>query len=210
MYDLEEQEQIDALKSWWRQYGRLVVTAVVAAALAAGGTAGWRHYRQQQNEKASLVFAALEKAVRGNDIKQIKDLSGQLMDQYGSSAYAAMAALVAAKANVDAGDLKSAGNQLEWAAEHARDEETQAVARLRLAGVRLDEKKYDEGLKLLDQPHPASFAPLYADLKGDILVAQGKVAEAKAAYQVALEKLPTDGIYRAVVQVKLDSLGGGK
>jgi predicted negative regulator of RcsB-dependent stress response len=206
MYDLEEQEQIDALRTWWRQYGRLVMVGVVAAALAALGTAGWRYYRAKANEQASQVFAALEKAARGNDTKQVRDLAQQLMDQYGSTAYAAMGALIVAKASFEAGDLPAAGKQLEWAAEHARDDETKAVARLRLAAVRLDEKKYDEALKLLEQP-PEAFAALYADLTGDVLVAQGKAPEARAAYQSALDKLPAEGLFRAIVQVKLDGLG---
>jgi predicted negative regulator of RcsB-dependent stress response len=210
MYDLEEQEQIDALKAWWNQHGRLVTVAVVAAAIAALATAGWRYYRAQQSEQASQVYAALEKAARGNDAKQIHDLSSQLMEQFGSSAYAATAALIAAKASIDAGDLKNAGAELEWAVEHARDQETKAVARLRLAAVRLDEKRYDEALKLLEQQPPDSFLALYADMKGDVLVAQGKPAEAKAAYQSAIEKLPAEGLYRALVEVKLDGLSGAK
>jgi predicted negative regulator of RcsB-dependent stress response len=206
MYDLEEQEQIDALKTWWRQHGRLVIVGLVAAAIAATATAGWRYYRAKASEQASQVFAALEKAVRSNDAKQMRELAKQLMDQYGSTGYGAMGALVVAKASFEAGDLAAAGRELEWAAEHARDEETKALARLRLAGVRLDEKKYDDALKLLEQP-PESFVALYADLKGDVLAAQGKASEARAAYQNALDKLPADGLFRAIVQVKLDGLG---
>jgi predicted negative regulator of RcsB-dependent stress response len=74
----------------------------------------------------------------------------------------------------------------------------------------LDEKKYDEALKLLEQTHPESFAGMYADLRGDVLVAQGKAAEAKEAYKLALEKLPAQSTYRLVVQVKLDGLGGAQ
>jgi predicted negative regulator of RcsB-dependent stress response len=210
MYDLEEQEQIDALKAWWRQYGRLVAVAVVAAALAALGTTGWRYYRAQQNEQASQVFAELEKVARANDLKQVRELSTQLADHYGRTAYAALGALVVARAEFEAGDLKAAAASLEWAAEHARDDETRAVATLRLAGVRLDEKKYDEALKLLEQQPPEPFVSLYADLKGDVLAAQGKTADARNAYHRALEKLPADGIYRALVQAKLDGLGGPK
>jgi len=210
MYDLEEQEQIEALKAWWRQHGRLVVVAVVAAALAALGTTGWRYYRAQQNEQASQVFAEVEKAARGNNLKQVRELSTQLADQYGRTAYAALGALVAAKAEFEAGDLNAAAARLEWAAEHARDDETRAVATLRLAGVRLDQKKYDEALKLLEQQPPDPFLSLYADLKGDVLAAQGKTADARSAYQRALEKLPAEGLYRALVQAKLDGLGGVK
>lgn len=210
MYDLEEQEQLDALKAWWRQNGRLLIVAAVAAIVAAGAVSGWRYYQQTQAQRASQLYATLEKAVRSNDVKQVKELAAQLIDKYGASAYGPMAALAAAKVDFEAGDLSSAAARLQWASEEAREEETRAIARLRLAAVRLDEKKYDEALKLLEQKHPESFTGMYADLRGDILVAQGKAAEAKAAYKLALEKLPQQSNYRLLVQLKLDGLGGAQ
>ncbi len=208
MYDLEEQEQIDALKAWWRQNGRMVIAALVAAALAATAVTGWRYYKQQRAEQAAQLFATLEQAARGADVKRVKEVAAQLMDGFGNTTYGALAALVAAKTSFDAGDLKAAGSQLQWAVEHAKDDETAAVARLRLAGVRLDEKQYDDALRLLDAQHPEAFDGLYADLRGDVLFAQGKLPEAKAAYKLALQKLPPEGNYRYVVQAKLDGIGG--
>lgn len=210
MYDLEEQEQIDALKAWWRQNGRLLIVAAVAAIVAAGAVSAWRHYRDSQAAKASQLYATLEKAVRANDAKQVKEVATRLIDGYARTAYGPMAALAAAKADFEAGDLASAGRRLEWAAEHARDDEVRAIATLRLAGVRLDEKKYDEALKLLDGKHPDSFAGMYADLRGDALLALGKGAEAKAAYKLALEKLPPQSNFRLLIQLKLDALGDAK
>jgi predicted negative regulator of RcsB-dependent stress response len=210
MYDLEEQEQIDALKAWWRENARLVIVAALAAILAAAAVSGWRWYRDTQSTKAAALYAVLDKAMRANDTKQVKEVSAQLIDQYGGTAYGPMAALVAAKADFDAGDLASAAGRLTWAAEHGRDEGVRAVARLRLAGVRLDEKKYDEALKVLEGSHPESFAGMYADLRGDTLFAQGKTGDARAAYKLALEKLPAQSNYRLVVQAKLDGLGGGQ
>jgi predicted negative regulator of RcsB-dependent stress response len=210
MYDLEEQEQIDALKSWWKENGRLVVVAVFAALVAAAGVMGWRYWQGQQAAQASVLYAELEKAMSGNDHKQVQEVAARIMRDYARTAYGPMAALVAAKIDFDAGNLPSAGSRLAWALERARDQETAAAARLRLAGVRLDEKKYAEALQLLEQEHPESFDGLYADLRGDVLVAQGKMAEAKAAYRLALEKLPADATYRMVVQIKLDGLGGAQ
>ena len=210
MYDLEEQEQIDALKAWWKEHGNLVVTVLVAACLAAGATAGWRWYRSNQAEQAAQLYGALEKAQRANDTKGIRERAAQLMDRYGSTAYGPMAALMAAKANYDAGDATSAAAQLRWVVDNARDDDVAASARVRLAGVLLDQKKYDEALRVLDAKHADSFNGLFADRKGDIYTAQGKTAEARAAYKEALEKLPQQGTYRAIVQVKLDGLGGAK
>src|SRR5581483_2818970 len=208
MYDLEEQEQIDALKAWWRQNGRLVIVVVIAAVVGAGGVMGWKRYQADRNEQASQLFSSVEKALRAGDAKQVRDTAAQLMDKYGNTAYGAMAALAAAKVNFDAGDLKGAASQLQWAIEHSKDDETKAVARLRLAAVRLDERQYDDALRLLQEKHPEAFAGMYADLRGDVLMAQGKVTEAKAAYKEALDKLPAEGTYRLLVQAKIDAAGG--
>jgi len=210
MYDLEEQEQIDALKAWWRQNGRLVIAAVVAAALAAAAVTGWRTFQANKATEAAQLYASLEEAVRASDTGKTKELSAALMENYSGTAFGPMAALLSAKSNFEQGDLKSAAAQLEWALEHAKDEETAAVARLRLAAVRLDEKQYDEALRLLDAKHPPAFDGLYLDLRGDVMLAQGKTAEARAAYRDALAKLAEQGNYRLVVQAKLDALGGAQ
>jgi predicted negative regulator of RcsB-dependent stress response len=210
MYDLEEQEQIDALKAWWKAHGNLVVTVLVAACVAAAATTGWRWYRSNQAEQAAQLYAAMEKLQRANDTKGVREKAGQLMDRYGGTAYGPMAALMAAKVNYDAGDTASAAAQLKWVVDNASDEDVVATARVRLAGVLLDQKKYDEALSVLNAKHPESFNGLFADRKGDVYNAQGKTSEARAAYKEALEKLPQQGTYRAIVQVKLDGLGGAK
>ena len=210
MYDLEEQEQIDALKAWWRQNGRLVIAAVVAAALAAAAVTGWRTYQGNKAMEAARLYATLEEAVRASDTEKTKEVAAVLVERYGGTAFGPMAALLSAKSSFERGDLKSAGTQLEWALDRAKDEETGAVARLRLAAVRLDEKQYDEALRLLDAKHPPAFDGLYLDLRGDVMLAQGKTAEARAAYQDALAKLAEQGNYRLVVQAKLDALGGAQ
>jgi predicted negative regulator of RcsB-dependent stress response len=207
MYDLEEQEKIDELKAWWKQYGQMVIAVAVAACIGAGAAAGWQWYKRTQSEQASQLYGVLEKAMMANDLKQIRDVSAQLMDKFGGTAYGPMAALAGAKANFDAGDTAAAGVQLRWAIEHAKDEGIAATARLRLAGVLLDEKKYDDALNLLSAGHPEAYTGLFEDQKGDIYVAQGKTGDAKAAYKAALEKLPAQGTYRQIVQVKLDGLG---
>lgn len=207
MYDLEEQEKIDELKAWWKQYGQMVIAVALAACVGAAAAAGWQWYKRSQSEQASQLYGLLEKAVRANDLKQIRDVSGQLMDKFGATAYGPMAALAGAKANFDVGDAEGAAAQLRWAIEHAKDEGVAATARLRLAAVLLDEKKYDEALKLLGAGYPDAYAGLFEDQKGDIYVAQGKTGDAKAAYKAALDKLPAQGTYRQIVQVKLDGLG---
>jgi predicted negative regulator of RcsB-dependent stress response len=209
-FDLEEQEQIAELKQFWKQYGTLIVTLAVSALVAFAGMQGWRYYKQSQSEQASSLFTKFGEAMRKNDVKEIRALGKQVMDGFGSTAYGPTAALLLAKTNYENGDPAAAAQQLQWAIDKAKDAETAELARLRLASVRLDEKKYDEALKLLETKHSAAMETLYADLRGDVMLAQGKSAEARAAYKMAIEKSLPNSSYRSVVQIKLDALGGDK
>ncbi len=198
------------LKQFWKQYGTLIITLAFLALATFAGVKGWKYYQRGQSEQASVLFGKLEEAVRKNDVAQTGSLGAEIVDKYGSTAYGPMAALLLAKTSHDNGDAAAAATRLQWAIDKARDDETAALARLRLAGIRLDEKKYDEALALLDAKHAQAFAPLYADLRGDVLAAQGKPAEARAAYKLALEKSLPNSNYRNVVQIKLDALGPAK
>lgn len=207
-YDLEEQEQIDALKAWWKRNGNTVIIAATVFFATVAGVQGWRYYQNTQATKASMAYGILQSVLRSGDVKRIRDAAGQVMEQYPNTAYAPRAALVAAAVNHDAGDMQSATAQLQWAIERSKESEVRDMARLRLAGLLLDEKKFGEAQKLVDEQPGAAFAGLFADMKGDILLAQGKNDEAKAAYKTALEKAGEKGQYRQLIQMKLDALGG--
>ena len=207
VYDLEEQEQIDEIKAWWKQYGNLVILLATAAVLTVAGVRGWSYYQTRQGVEAGELYTQLQGAAGANDPKKVQDIAAVITDRYKRTGYAAFAALAAAKAAFDSGNSAGAKTQLQWVVDNARDAETRDIARLRLGAVLLDEKKYDEALKLAETAHVETFAALYADLKGDILVAQGKPQEARAAYQTALDKSESKSGYRALIQVKLDALG---
>ena len=209
-YDLEEQEQIAALKSWWGQYGTLVTFAIMACALAFAGVQGWRYYRHSQAAAAVTLYEQLDQAQRAGDHKKVRDIAARIIDDYKSTAYAPFAALSAAQASFSSGDLAGAKTQLQWVIDKGNQDELRDIARLRLAGVLLDEKKPDEALKLLETRPVESMTALYADRRGDILLTQGKRAEARSAYQQALDRSEAGSQYRAVIEAKLDSLGEAK
>lgn len=208
-YDLEEQEQLAKLKAFWSDYGTAIVAGVAALLIVIAGWRTWGWYQASQSAQAGAVYGELQKAVGAGDQKQVRDLTGTLLESYPRSIYAALAALVSAKVSFDAGDLKTARAQLQWVVDKAADPEVRAVARLRLATVLLDEKAYDEALKVLAaKPEPA-FEALFEEARGDVLQAQGKRAEAKAAYQAALAKRASgDAAGRELIQLKLDAFGG--
>ena len=206
-YDLEEQEQIDSLKTWWKMYGNLVTGLVMAGSLAVVGWQGWNWYQGGQSAQAAAIYGVLEQAASMGDAQKVKAASGELVEKFGRTAYASLGAMVAAKQSFDAGDLKTAKTQLAWVAENGKNE-ARNLARLRLAAVQLDEQAYDEALKQLDAAHAAAFDARFLELKGDVLTAQGKKAEARSAYKSALEKLvDKQSASRELLQQKLDSLG---
>ena len=206
-YDLQEQEQIEVLKDWWRKYGNLVTWAVVALVVGLSAIVAWRTYHGQQSSAAATLYSQLDTADKANEPKKVQDIAAALASSHAGTQYASMAALRAVKSFAAANDLANARQRLQWVVDKAKDEEMRDVARLRLAGVLLDDKNYDEALKLLDAKHTAAFDALYADLKGDIMAVQKRRAEARGAYQAALEKTDPRSNYRQLIQVKLDAMG---
>lgn len=206
-YDLDEQEQLASLKAWWNQYGNLVTWLLTIAFAGYAAWSGWNYYQRTQAVQAGQLYEELQKAVEAKDNAKVQRIAADMADKFSRAAYAQMAALAAAKSAFDANDLKAAKAQLQWVAEHGSDE-YKAIARIRLAGVLLDEKAYDEGLKVLSGDFPVPFAGAVADRKGDILVTQNKIEEARAAYKLALEKTDQKNPERQLIQIKLDAIGG--
>jgi predicted negative regulator of RcsB-dependent stress response len=205
-YDLEEQEQLAQFKAWWDKHGNLVLTVITALLLAVAAYNGWRWYERDQAGRAAAVYDQFLRAVETKDGAKVKELAGTLADQYGRSVYASMAALYAAKFDHDAGDLPAARARLQWVIDKSGHPEYVPIARLRLAGVQLDEKAYDEALRTLTGEVPAAQAAAFADRRGDVLIAQGKVDEARAAYKEALDQADAGHPLRRVIEFKLDAL----
>jgi predicted negative regulator of RcsB-dependent stress response len=206
-YDLEEQEQIANFKAFWNRFGNLITWVLI---LALGGYAAWNFWNSHQRTQAveaSGLYDELTNAVQAADHAKVQRISGDIENKFGNTAYGQMAALSAAKAAFDAGDLKTAKAQLQWAIDHGNDE-YKSVARLRLSGLLLDEKAYDGALAQLNGDFAPQFAAEVADRKGDVLAAQNKLAEARTAYQAALDKMEKNHPGRQIVQIKLDAIGG--
>ncbi|HEU4709202.1 MAG TPA: tetratricopeptide repeat protein [Methylophilaceae bacterium] len=205
-YDLEEQEELDALKAWWRANGNKVLAFLTVVFACFAAVQGWKYYQNKKSIEASNEYQQLIQT-DSKDLKAIQGISGQLIDKYPSTPYAGRAALIAAKANYKAKDAKSAKAQLEWAIKNAKEEQIEAIARLQLAAIQYDEKNYDAALQTLSAKHAEGFDGLFADLKGDVLAAQGKKDEARTAYKEALAKLDAQGKYRHYTEFKLEALG---
>jgi predicted negative regulator of RcsB-dependent stress response len=208
--DLQEQEQVEAIKSWWKDNGKWLLGVAVIGLVLFSGMQFWKKHQATQAAEASKLFAEVQKQTTTNDPKRVNDAVAALVARFGGSAYAPRAQLLAVQVNVQAKDMALAKTQLRWVVEHADETGLQDTARLKLASILLDEKQFDEALKQLNAAHPEAFTGLYADLKGDVLTAQGKLEEAKVAYKQALEKIDEKSMYRNLVQLKLDGLGDVK
>ncbi|MGZ3183461.1 MAG: YfgM family protein [Telluria sp.] len=206
-YDLEEQEQLANLKAFWNQYGNLISWILILALGTFAGYNFWNRWQASKAAEASVLYNTQLKAVAAKDKAKADRAAADLEKDYAHTAYGAMAALAAAKSDFEANDLKGAKVQLQWVIDHGNDE-MQSVARLRMSGVLLDEKNYDEALKVISSGVQPQFAGEVADRKGDLLVAQNKIAEARAAYQAALDAMDKKHPGRQLVQVKLDAIGG--
>ena len=207
--DLEEQEQLEELKAWWNRHGTLILGVVVAVLVAFVGWTAWKKYEVGEAARASVLYETLAKAAQAGDAKALRDAGGTLVESYPRTLYASMGALVAARFYFDRNDLKNAKAQLQWAIEHAPSDDFRDLARLRLGAVLLDEKAYDEALKLAEAPHGSAYDAQFAALKGDVLAAKSQPAEAKTAYMLALEKsAKEDAAFRESVRMRMEALGG--
>ncbi|MFP5419325.1 MAG: YfgM family protein [Gammaproteobacteria bacterium] len=207
-YDLDEQERLDELKAWWKRWGTPLMFGLALVIAAAAGWRYWQSHQVTQALEAATVYEKLTQSLAANDAKAARDAGSLLIDQYKRTAYAPRAALLLAKLNVAGKDMKSAQAQLEWAVANSKEPAVRDLARLRLAGVQLDQKQYDAALKTLSATRSDAFAPRFNDMKGDVLLAQGKRSEARAAFQAAYGGMKEDNPYRNIVELKLDSVGG--
>jgi predicted negative regulator of RcsB-dependent stress response len=219
-YDFEEQERLAELKAWWEDNRLYVIGALVAAVVAFVGYHVWGSWSASQAEDAALMFKPVAEAAKpapdpakpkdpAASAKAIGDVAQPLIAKHPGSFYASQAALIAAKAAFESGNLAEARKQLEWVMDKGVDEH-RGVARMRLAGVLLEDKKYDDALKVLDGNKDEGFVALAADLRGDIMLSQGRLDEARAAYKLAIDKASPRNPVRNIAETKLNALGGAQ
>jgi len=205
--DLEEQEQLDQLKHFWRQYGNAITWALIVVLAAFAGWNLYQYWQRNQAAQAAAMYDEVERIAMTGDAAKLDRALADMKDKFASTTYAQQAGLLAAKVYVETGKFDAAKAALLWVAEKSSDEGYQAIAHLRLAGVLLESKAYDEALKQLSGNFPADFTALAADRRGDIYQAQGKKTEAVAEYLKAYQGLDASSEYRRLVDVKLAALG---
>ena len=205
--DLEEQEQLDQLKAFWKRYGNLITWLMIAVLAAYAGWNGWNWWQRDQAEKSGAMFDQLDKAAQAGDAEQAGRVFADMKARYPRTAFTEQGGLMTAKVQLDKGQFDVALATLAWVGANAAETEYQTIAKLRAAGVLLDQKKYDDALKQLDGASAPDFAALVDDRRGDVLLAQGKKDEAKAAFAKAWQAMDANVGYRRLIDAKLTALG---
>lgn len=205
--DLEEQEQLEQLKAFWKRWGNLITWLITAVLAAFAAWQGWNWYQRDQAAKAGAMYEEFERALSAQDLDKAAVAAADLKARFAATGYAAQAGLQVAKLQLDKGKADDAKQSLAWVAEQGAEPPYHDLARLRLAGLQLDAKAYDDALKTLDAVKSPEFGALVADRRGDALLLQDKRDAAKAEYQKALAGLDKTQDYRRVVEAKLATLG---
>ena len=206
-FDLDEQEQLDALQQFWRSYGRIVMAVVLAVVVGFGSTKWWEYQNRTEAQSASATFNKLEAVQTVEDIDLISSLSEEIISEYGDTYYADLARLNLAKTEVDVGNSDEAIKLLRGVVDDSRDSSLVALARLRLAALYVMTEQFDLAMSALDGDADAAMSGLFADIRGDIYAAQDLHDEARGAYQEALSLLQEGNPWVDIVQIKIDSLG---
>jgi predicted negative regulator of RcsB-dependent stress response len=205
--DLEEQEQLDQLKHFWKQYGNLITWALIAVLGAVAAWNGYHAWQRNQSVQAAAMFDEVEKVVRSGDVQKAERAFSDMKDRFAKATYTQQAGLLVAKMTYEAGKVDAAKSTLNWLVENAADKGYASVARLRLSAILVEAKAYDEALKVLGTGVAQEFSALADDRRGDVYALLDKKAEAKAEYQKAFKAFDEQSEYRRLVVVKLNALG---
>lgn len=206
-YDLQEQESLGELKAWWEKWGNLVLSVITVICLAFAGYNGMKWWQRHQAQEASLAYSSLQTAIMQQaEPSSVQKIVDALIEDAGSTVYAPMGALSASRYLEAKGENAKAQELLHWVVSESDSPEYQTVARVRLAGFLLDDKKYEDAISLLDAAKPTERQiALLNDRLGDVYFAKGDVVNARRVWQEAL-KYPIDPALMGFVQLKLQAL----
>lgn len=205
--DLDEQEQLDQIKHFWKTWGNLISWVLIAVLGSYAAWNGYQYWERSQAGKAAALYDELERAASSGDLVRVERSLADMKDKFGRTQFAQQSALLAAKTLQAQGKADAARDALNWVANGATDPAYRDIARLRVAALQLDAKAYDDALKSLGSDFTPEMSGLAADLRGDVLQAKGQSAEAVSAYQQAWKKLADTPDYRRLVKAKLNALG---
>ena len=206
--DLEEQEQLDQIKSFWTRWGNLITGVVTLVLVCFAAWNGWNYWQQRQATQAAVLFDTFEEASKQGDLALLARSLSDLQDQFPRTTLTAQASLLAAKTYFDKEKFSEAEKPLAWVVDHASDQAYVALASLRLSALAIERKDMVKARSLVEgKTAPAGFQPLFDDRMGDIALIEGKHEEAKTRFTSAYKGMDESTEYRRLIEVKLGILG---
>jgi len=201
-----DEEQVQALKAWFKKNGSALIFGLAVGLASIGGYRFWTDYQITQSQKASLAYSSLQNFLMAGDSAKVFGAGEQLVKNFSGTPYAALAALGMARMSVESNSLDAAEVHLRWVIDNADQKGMKHIARLRLVRVLAAEKKYDEALALANSSGQGGYTSLYSEARGDILLAQNQPAQARSAYQQALDSILENDQRRILIEMKLNDL----
>ncbi len=203
--NMTEEEQVEQLKKWWRQYGNMLMTIVLVVVLTVVGTRWYNDKQTAVITSASSAFNSLMDSVAKNEPVKIESQADYIKSNYSSTIYASSAALLLAKQQVEFKKYQAAEKQLKWVVENSNSNSFKQLAKLRLSRIYLYQRKYDDALTQLNSVDDSLFNSLISEAKGDVYFAEGKNKQANKLYIAALEQLPNQALASKELRMKLNS-----
>lgn len=202
-----EREQVEAIKKWWGENGRVVTIGII---LGLGGVFGWKAWEARvvsNEEQASVLYEQLVNAAASNTTPEVDELAGTLMDSYPNSGYATLSALIRAGSAFQNDQTDEAIAYLQWVIDNAKHEEIKTIAKMRTARLLADQGKLDSALDKIRNIRTETLKAPLAELRGDLLVSEGKSQNAIEAYLEALANNSLSITMRHRLELKLKDLG---
>ncbi|WP_133130433.1 YfgM family protein [Legionella yabuuchiae] len=203
---MTEEEQIEAIKRWWKRYSNIIIVTISLILLAIAGYKYWSWHQDKRTLQASNAYEHLMVAFSNKDTKKIHSYANQLIKEYTDTVYADAARMTLAKLFVTNSKFKQAEEQLQHVASKSHMPALQQVARIRLARILLSQDQNDKALDKLDSVVDASYKPVIDELRGDIYAATGKYPQAVAAYRKAMNESQSQGIGNLFLEMKTNEL----
>lgn len=199
-----EEEQVEALKNWWKENGTAVITGIVIGVAVIVGVRYWWTYQERQAQESSQIYSELLQSKNLGNSQQLQDQAGVLKENFESTPYASFAAFILAESAIKQGKTDAALAEYRWALDHAPHPALEHLARVRMARLLVDDGQYDKADELIRDQNQVAFIAQYEELRGDIYKAKGELEKADSAYREALAA--ASGQHRQMIEMKMHTL----
>ncbi|HMT02620.1 MAG TPA: tetratricopeptide repeat protein [Burkholderiales bacterium] len=207
-FDLYEQEQINKIKYFWKDWGKYIISIFIIIATGYLANFFWNSYNQKQEASVAQLYMQFNEALQNKDVKNVYVITNELEKKYSKNELTILASIKAAVLAYNNKEFDLAIKFLLWASTNTSDKGMESIAKLRLASIYIDQRKFDKALSVLLEKHEPSFDAAYLSTKGDLYIAKGDLVKAREAYKEALQKSSANGGATELLQLKIDVLGG--